>query len=175
MRRKNMKRTLLTTLAAVLALGGMAWAQRNQRGAAKLEENGKTITVDYGRPTLHGRTVQEMLNQLPEGGYWRLGANSSTTFTTSGDLMFGKIKVPKGVYSLWAQKEAGGTWELVFNTQHGQWGTQHNPKLDLVKVPLKESKAADSAEEVTISLTEAGKGGAITIQWGDMELKADFD
>ena len=164
----------LTTLAAVLALAGAVYAQKNGRGKADLTVNGKTVTVDYGRPSLHGRTVEEMLSKLPAGGFWRLGADSSTTFTTSGDLMFGSTTVPKGVYSLWAEKESDNSWKLVFNTQHGQWGTQHNPKLDAHKVALEETKAADSAEEVTISLSKADEGGMIKIQWGNMELTADF-
>lgn len=171
-----MKRMLwgCTCLATVLALAGPAGAQRNPRGTAKLELNGKTVSVEYGRPSLHGRTVQEMLSQLPAGGFWRLGADTSTTFTTSGDLTFGGTKVPKGVYSLWAQKEADNTWKLVFNTQHGQWGTDHDPKRDLVFTPLKESKAASAAEEVAISLAKAGQGGTLAIRWGDMELAANF-
>jgi Protein of unknown function (DUF2911) len=171
-----MKRTLLgiTTLAAMFVLAGTVYAQKNPRGKAELEIEGKSISIDYGRPALHGRTVEDMLSKLPEGEVWRLGADSSTTFTTSGDLMFGDVKVPKGVYSLWARKKAEGKWTLVFNTQHGQWGTQHNPKLDAVEAPLKESKAANSADEVTISLAKAGMGGMITIQWGSLKLDADF-
>ena len=171
-----MKRTLvgITTVAALLALSGTALAQANPRGNDKLEVNGKTVTVDYGRPSLHGRTVEEMLAKLPVGGFWRLGADSSTTFTTSGDLMFGSTKVPKGTYSLWAEKMADKSWKLVFNTQHGQWGTQHNPKLDAYKVPLKESKADKAAEEVTITLAKAGTGGMVTIEWGSLKLGTDF-
>jgi Protein of unknown function (DUF2911) len=171
-----MKRTLLgiTTLAALLALAGTACAQKNPRGKTELTVKGATVTIDYGRPSLHGRTVEDMLSKLPVGDVWRLGADSSTTFTTSGDLMFGTTKVPKGVYSLWARKEADNSWKLVFNSQHGQWGTEHNPKLDAVEVPLKESKADAAAEEVTISLAKAMGGGMITIEWGNMKLDTDF-
>ncbi len=171
-----MKRTLLgiTTAAALLALAGAVFAQGNPRGKTELTVKGATVTIDYGRPSLHGRTVEEMLAKLPAGGFWRLGADSSTTFTTSGDLMFGSTKVPKGVYSLWAEKGSDNSWKLVFNTQHGQWGTQHDPKLDAYKVPLKESKATKPAEEVTINLAKAGSGGMVTIEWGNMKLDADF-
>jgi Protein of unknown function (DUF2911) len=176
-RRKIMKRTLLgiTTLAALLVLSGTVLAQSNPRGKTEVTVKGATVTIDYGRPSLHGRTVEEMLSKLPVGQVWRLGADSSTTFTTTGDLMFGSTKVPKGTYSLWARKMSDKTWKLVFNTQHGQWGTQHNPKLDAYEVPLKESKNADSAEEVTINLAKADMGGMITIEWGNMKLDTDFE
>jgi Protein of unknown function (DUF2911) len=175
-----MKRTLLSSLAVMLAVAGVALAQSNPRGKAEVEVNGKKVTVEYGRPSLKGRTIQHMLGQLPAGKFWRLGADKSTTFTTSGDLHFGKVTVPKGIYSLFARKEANNKWSLVFNKQHGQWGIKGDeaanldPKLDVASVPLEEKTVARSAEMVTITLAKAGMDGAITIQWGDMELKADF-
>ncbi len=165
----------LSVLAVMAACAGMASAQRNPRGKATLEVNGKTVSVDYGRPSLHGRTVEQMLSQLKAGQVWRLGADQSTTFSTTGDLKFGGETVPKGEYSLWARKEADNTWKLVFNKQHGQWGTEHDPKQDLVAVPLQETKASKPAEEVTIALAKAGKGGDVTIEWGGMKLATSFE
>jgi hypothetical protein len=118
--------------------------------------------------------VTELLEQLKPGDFWRLGANKSTTFSTAADLQFADVTVPAGEYSLWAERGEDNSWKLVFNKQHGQWGTTHDASQDLASVPLKESKAANSAETVTISLTKQGGGGVIAIQWGDMKLTADF-
>lgn len=172
-----MRRSLNVTLglAIATALTAQAWAQRNPRGTAKLEVNGKTLNVEYGRPALHARTVEQMLSQLNAGDVWRLGADQATTFSTSGDLKFAGITVPKGEYSLWALKEADGSWKLVFNKQHGQWGTEHDAAQDAVAVPLRESKASPAAGQVTIALAKAEHGGAITIEWGGLKLSADFE
>ncbi len=172
-----MKRTLLgiTTIAVLVTMAGTVYAQRNPRGNAKLNLGGKSVSIEYGQPSLHGRTVYEMLNKLPADGVWRLGADTSTTFSTSGDLMFGDTKVSQGVYSLWAHREADKSWKLVLNSQHGQPGTQHNSKLDVAEIPLKESRAADPPDEVTIVLTKAKKRGMIAIEWGDLRLYAEFD
>jgi Protein of unknown function (DUF2911) len=171
-----MKRSMvgMTGVAVFLALAGSACAQGNPRGKPELSLGGTKVSVDYGRPSLKGRSVQDMLSRLGAGDVWRLGADTSTTFSTTGDLMFGDTKVPKGDYSLWARKEADNSWKLVFNTQHGQWGTEHDDGKDLVAVPLKESKASAPAEQVTISLDKADMGGKITIQWGDLELATNF-
>ena len=115
-----------------------------------------------------------MLSQLKAGQVWRLGADKSTTFSTGIDLAFGNVTVPKGDYSLWARKEANNSWQLVFNKQHGQWGTQHDAAQDFASVPLKESKLSSPAEMVTISLAKEGAGGMISIEWGDMKLATDF-
>ena len=155
------------------ALVGLALAA-NPRGTASLTLNGKKISVEYGRPSLGGRNVNDLLGQLPAGEFWRLGADKSTTFSTTGDLMFGDVKVPKGEYSLWAQKQADGSWKLVFNKQQGQWGTNHDPAQDFASVPLKTEKESKPAEQVTITLEEEHGGGEIAIQWGGMELSANF-
>ncbi len=156
-------------------MAGSVYAQRNPRGKAKLNLGGKSISVEFGQPSLHGRTVYEMLSKLPDGGVWRLGADTSTTFSTSGDLMFGDTKIPKGVYSLWVRKEAENSWGLVFNSQHGQSGTQHNSKLDVAEVALKISRAAAPPDEVTIVLTKTKTGEMIAIEWGDLRLYTGFN
>jgi hypothetical protein len=175
LKERNMERVfkVLRGLLVIFALVGVACAA-NPRGTAGLTLNGKKVSVEYGRPSLHGRTVSDMLGQLGAGQFWRLGADKSTTFSTAGDLMFGDVKVPKGQYSLWAQKQADGSWKLVFNKQHGQWGTNHDPAQDLYSVPLKTEKESKPAEEATINLEEEQGSGEISIQWGDMELSATF-
>jgi len=156
----------------VLAVPGLAHG--NSRGTSKLDLNGKTVAVEYGQPSLKGRSVDEMFGKLKPGDVWRLGADKSTTFSTTSDLLFGNVALPAGEYSLWARCEAGNTWKLVFNKQHGQWGTEHDAAQDLVAVPLQESKLASPQEMVTISLNKAGEGGLLVIEWGDKKLTASF-
>jgi len=171
-----MKRFFLAVSSAyvLLSLAGAGFAQNNPRDTAKLTLNGKTVSVEYGRPSLKGRTVNEMLDRLKPGDVWRLGADKSTTFSTQTDLVLGDVTVPKGEYSLWARREADKNWKLVFNKQHGQWGTDHDASQDLAAVPLKEEKAEKSAEQVTIELEKEHGDREISIRWGDMELSAYF-
>jgi hypothetical protein len=170
-----MKRVLcaINGLVVCAVLVGVTFAA-NPRGTATLTLNGKKISVEYGRPSLKGRSVNELLGQLSAGEFWRLGADKSTTLSTTGDLTFGDVKIPKGEYSLWAQKQADGSWKLVFNKQHGQWGTNHDAAQDFASVPLKTEKASKPAEQVTIALEEENGSGEISIQWGELELSATF-
>jgi hypothetical protein len=172
-----MKRFLIAVLGLVVfvALAGTALAQGNPRGISKLDLKGKVVSVEYGRPSLKGRTMQQMFDQLKPGDFWRLGADKSTTFSTGLDLAFGDVTIPAGEYSLWAGKQSDGGWKLVFNKQHGQWGMQHDAAQDFAAAPLKETKATTSAETVTISLASEGDaGGVVSIHWGDIELAASF-
>jgi hypothetical protein len=173
---ETMKRLLTATLGLAIFVAFVLnlAAQGNPRGTSKLTLNGKAISVEYGRPSLKGRTVQQLLESLKPGSVWRLGADKSTTFTTATDLLFGDVKIPKGEYSLFARRDADNSWKLVFNKQHGQWGTEHDPAQDLAAVPLKQTKAPKSEEMVTINLAKEGSGGVILIHWGDMNLTANF-
>jgi hypothetical protein len=169
-------RKLATVVLSVLVVAGfaaVAWAQ-NSRGTSSITIKGKTVSVEYGRPSLKGRTTDELLGKLPAGGFWRLGADTSTTFKSQIDLSFGDVSVPAGEFSLWMQKEGEG-WKLVFNKQHGQWGTQHDASKDFASAPLKTSTASTPVEMVTLTLRKAGgAGGTLTIQWGTLEAVASF-
>ncbi len=175
---KRMKNVFLCC-AVLLVMAGTALAQRNPRGKAELALSGNDISVEYGRPGLSGRSAQELLAGLKAGSFWRIGADTSTTFSTAADLSFsngaaGGVSVPKGSYSLWAQKQADGSWKLVFNKQTGQWGTAHDAAQDLYAAPLSQGKASGPAERVTVALAEADGGGVLNIHWGDLNLSAKF-
>lgn len=164
----------LGSLTVLLSVAALSQAQGNPRGSAKLTLKGKEVSVEYGRPALKGRSVEQLLGQLGPGEVWRLGADQSTTFSTGIDLVFGEATIPKGQYSLWARKQADGGWKLVFNKQHGQWGTEHDATQDLAAAPLKEAKIPAMAETVTISLGKEGDGGVVRIHWGNTALSAEF-
>lgn len=166
-----MKRMLGWTVGilSLVALVVPTMAQGN-RGKAELKVSGGTITVDYGRPALKGR---DMLSQLQDGMFWRMGMNQSTTFTTPVDLTFGSTKVAKGSYSLWLVK-TGEKFQLVFNSQTGQWGTQHDPSKDVDKVDMQEESIPNSVETFTIDLESASGGGVFQMEWGKTQLSAPF-
>ena len=76
-----------------------------------------------------------MLSQATDGMVWRLGADASTTLTTSGDLDFAGTRIAAGSYSLFAKKMGDG-WTLLVNSQTGQWGTEHDASKDIAEIPL---------------------------------------
>jgi hypothetical protein len=156
------------TLCALLVIPGFA---QGGRGKAELTAGSGKITIDYGRPSLKGR---DMLSQLKEGSFWRMGSNQATVFTTPVDLTFGASKVAKGSYSLWLKKE-GDKFVLVFNSQTGQWGTQHDPSKDVYSVAMKSETLSSPVEMFTLELKEAPKGGEFIMNWGNTKLTAGFE
>jgi hypothetical protein len=131
--------------------------------------------VEYGQPSLKGQTIEQRLAGLKPGGLWRMGADTSTTFKTDIDLAFGDVTIPAGEYSIWMQQQEDKTWKLLFDKKHGQWGAPAPPASEaFASAPLKDTKAANSVDLVTITLAKARKGGKITTQWGTLKATAIF-
>jgi hypothetical protein len=167
----------LLSLAVLACFVQLALAQHhasNPRGTSAITLHGKTVSVEYGRPSLKGGTIEQRLGQLPQGDLWRLGADTSTTFKTDTALQFEGVSIPAGEYSIWMQQQPDKSWSLLFDKKHGQWGAPAPPASEtFASVPLKQSSGS-SVDLVTINLTKAGKGGAIVIQWGTLEVTANF-
>ncbi len=168
----NPKKALALTVCVLFAVSCFAQMPKgNPRGKAELKAGAGSITIDYGRPELKGR---DMLSQLPVGQFWRMGNNMSTTFSTPVDLAFGSTKVPKGNYSLWLKRTDAEAFELVFNSQTGQWGTQHDASKDAFQVPMKKEASPNSVETFALDLKGAPKGGIIVLSWGTTQLSTEF-
>jgi len=164
----NPKKTLILTFCILMAISCFA---QMQRGKAEMPAGGSSITIDYGQPALKGR---DMLSQLQAGQFWRMGNNQATVLTSPVDLTFGSIKVPKGAYSLWLKRTDQDAFELVFNTQTGQWGMQHDVSRDVHSVPMKKEALSSSVEVFKIDLNKAPKGGVFALSWGTTKLSAEF-
>lgn len=131
------------------------------------------LSIDYGVPVLRGRPLASL---APAGKVWRLGANSSTTLKTDAELTFGRVVIPAGTYSLFAEPGAAG-WALIVNKQSGQWGTQYDPQQDLARIPMTVRTLSAPVEAFTMWLVPAGAGaarGKLVLAWGDVEASADW-
>ena len=56
-------------------------------------------------------------------------------------------------------------YQRVFNSQTGQWGTQHDASRDVAKVVMKKEALRSPAKAFTIDLKEAPKGGILIMTW----------
>jgi hypothetical protein len=172
--KKTLVPTVIALLIAAFAVPGPAQVPAKKapagRGKAELKTPDGTITVDYGRPSLAGR---DMLSQLNEGDFWRMGQNQATVLTTPTDLTFGKVKVPKGSFSLWLQR-TGERYDLIFNSQTGQSGMDHDPSKDLYKAPMTKANTPNSVEVFTLDLKPVPQGGVFEMNWGTTKLSTDF-
>jgi Protein of unknown function (DUF2911) len=132
-------------------------------GTAEVTLKGKTVTIDYGRPSMRGRKIMGGL--VPYGQVWRTGANEATTLTTAVDLNIGGTKLPAGKYTLWTLPSAD-TWKLIINKQTGQWGTNYDEKQDLARVDMQKTELNAPVEQFTISFDKKSEDTAdLVMQW----------
>jgi len=158
---------------------------------------GKKLAVDYGRPALKGRALDELLKQLPPDRIWRAGENQVTTLTAEGPIMVGGTKVPAGKYSVYVHAGEGNDWDLVLNKDQGialgkiwdkapdnmknePWphleGYKTIEASEVARAKMSPAPSAGPADVFTISLVPKGAGAELTMAWGaqawTLELQA---
>lgn len=161
----------LMTMGLVLSLAVACAAQGAKRGAAETTVNGKKVSISYGRPSLQGR---DLLAQAATGMVWRLGMNEATEIKTDGTLVVGGKELTAGKYTLWVRKTGDDTWTLAFHPKTGVWGAPPLREGYAAETPLKLEKAADSAEQLMIDLTDKSGTAEIKIHWGTALLTGTF-
>ncbi len=157
---------------AIFCLAIPLWAQPSNRGTAEVTINGKTISINYGRPSLKGR---DALTMAAVGEVWRLGMNQATEITTTGDLVVGGKELKAGKYSLWAKKTATDSWVLAFHPKTGIWGKPPMTEGFVAQTPLKSEEAPGAAEQLVISLANVKNQAQILIHWGSTQLVGSFE
>jgi hypothetical protein len=172
--------TLLGAAAAVY--GQEAW------DIARTTIEGKKVAIEYGRPALKGRTLADLMKQLPADRIWRAGAGAVTILTTETDLRIGGKNVPAGNYSLYLYCPERGDYALVINRDLGESPDSTLPKAapdrnnrpyphfmnytgeiadkEVARVPLKQISSPKS-EVLIYSFEPAGKGALLKISWGE--------
>jgi Protein of unknown function (DUF2911) len=143
-------------LAAVVVCSVLACAQQDKSkrpsppGSAECQfAAGKTVHIDYSRPSVKGRKVFGEL--VPYDKEWRTGANEATTFVANTAVDVAGTKVPAGSYTLFtvpSQKQ----WTLIISKKTGEWGIPYPGKSeDLARVPMRSQELSSPVEQFTIS------------------------
>jgi hypothetical protein len=138
------------------------------------------ITIVYGQPHARGRKVEGGL--VPLDTVWRFGANAATTLHTDVDLTLGSLAVPRGDYALFVLYSKAG-WQLIVNSASAAWGTEHDVRRDLGRIPLAARTRSEPEESLSIYLVpetarpstgHADLRGRLRIVWGTTELSTTW-
>jgi hypothetical protein len=176
---KSTNKVLVERLGtADIATIATAFAARPPMGVASPRDTARAtvgttqLFVDYGRPSVRGRSVWGG-TLVPLDTVWRTGANAATQLVTSSDLVIGGTTVPAGKYTLWTLPSASG-YQLIVNKQTGQWGTEYKPDQDLARIPLTVSPLSPPVEQFTVAIDPTADGGTLRMMWGDKQLSVPF-
>jgi len=161
-------RPVLLVVLVMIALASVACAQQKASppGEASVTfADGKTVTIQYSRPSMRGREIFGEL--VPYDEVWRTGANAATSLETGVDLNIGGASVPAGSYTLYSLPGANA-WKLIINKQTGQWGTQYDQGQDLARVDMKVAQSSTPLEQFTISFDKSGGNSAtLKLAWAN--------
>lgn len=175
--------------AAALACGQEAW------DIARTTINGKRVAIEYGRPILKGRTLADLMKQLPPDRIWRAGAGAISLLTTETDLIIGGKKIPASNYGLYMYCPEKGDYALVINSEldlpPGSVLPKATPNRDnrpypnfmnytsdiadkeVARIPMKQI-SSPKTEVLIYSFEPAGKGALLTIRWGEQAWSVEF-
>jgi hypothetical protein len=143
------------------------------RDSVTLQLDTNRISVDYGRPSMRGRTILGGL--VPWNKVWRTGANQATHFRTNFDMVLGGAPIVRGTYTLWTIPSPSG-WKIIVNRQTGQWGTQYNPGMDLARIDAKAEQLVSPVDTFTVSLQATGKtSGILSLAWEKTRVIVPFE
>jgi hypothetical protein len=141
------------------------------RDTAEADIGGAKLWVDYGRPSVRGRTI---FGDIVEWGQvWRAGANAATQFRTSTPLAFGHITIPAGTYTLWIIPDRSAP-TLIVNRQIGQWGTQYDSAQDLARIPIRVERLTTPVEQLVADFVTTDGGGELRFAWEAYRFVAPF-
>lgn len=136
------------------------------RDTVRATVGGAALMIDYSRPSKRGREIFGAL--VPWNQVWRTGADAATQFSTSRDLLVGNITLRAGSYTLWTKPGPNGA-VLIVNSQTGQWGTDYDPRRDVVSIPLTVKPLDQPVERFTIAIEPAGAGAELRFSWDTVE------
>ncbi len=166
-----MKKLILLTLLVTAFAGFKSFAQvdKSKRVSppalvTQSVKKGPTITIDYSRPSVKGRTLGTDL--APFGKVWRTGANEATVFEISKDAKIEGQILPAGKYSLYTIP-GENEWVIIFNKTWKQWGTDYNQATDQLRITVKPEKAETFVEQMTF---EIAKTGEVSLLWGNVRV-----
>ena len=169
-------------MAAVAAFGVTASAQKTtqvhpgKKGSPHVKTeyaiDGANVAIEYGRPSLKGRSETEM---MPPGAPWRTGSDEATTITTDKPLKFGSLSLPPGTYTINTQP-GEKEWQLIIGKlgKPGQWGIPYNASLETGRAPMSLGKTKAPVEQLTISIDDTPAGGTLRVEWGTVSATAPF-
>jgi hypothetical protein len=148
---------------------------------------GKTVSIEYGRPALKGRSFDALMKQLPADRIWRAGSGVVTLLNTEIPLTIEGQKIPAGKYSLYVHCPVQGDFSLVINKDQGQplskvWSAAPTAQanepyphfeyqkeianLEVARIPMKKANLP-ATDVFTIALKPSASGAEMLLSWGD--------
>jgi Protein of unknown function (DUF2911) len=102
---------------------------------------------------------------VPNGKYWRLGANDATEVSFTKDIFFADKRVKAGRYRMYAVPNRD-SWRITLNSELGKFG-YHEPDYarDVVTVDVPVETSPSESEQFTIRFDSDSSGVKMNFKW----------
>lgn len=164
--------------ALSLALPDSAGAQirASERSSVSQVIDGTSIMIEYGRPRLRRRTVDEIFGtEVTWGEVWTPGANQSTTITLSKDVSINGTEVAAGKYSVWMVVQNEDHWNTVLIADTTLFHLPHPTVMQEMTQFMSPVSMVDRVEELTWSFDKVGSTGVTaTMAWADRSVPLEI-
>jgi hypothetical protein len=138
-------------LMLALLIGASTVFAQSPRKNAEGEIGGISIAVDYGSPSVKGRTVWGDLEKYD--AVWRAGANQCTSVEFSKDAKVNGKSIAAGKYGFFIIPREKGDWTVIFNKDNGQWGAfDYDESKDVLRLDVEPEWSDDVQETLMYSV-----------------------
>jgi len=166
-----MKKFLLILVILIVVGAGafFAFMRYTKSFSPQIEVKAKNanISVLYCQPAKKNREIFGGL--VPYGKVWRTGANEATTISFEKNMEIDGKTLPAGKYSIWTVPNEK-TWEVIFNSQIGQWGTQYDSTKDVLRANAQVEKTNEGVEKFEIRFEES-ENIVLEMRWDNTLVK----
>lgn len=160
---KKMKKLKFTLLFLLIAT--VTFAQESPRKQATGKIGNLTVDIDYGAPSVKGRSIWGEL--VPYEKVWRAGANKNTTFSFDKDVKIGKNTVKAGKYGFFIIPSQNKEWTIILNSKNDAWGSNaYKQEDDILRMNVKPDYVDHNQEELNYAVGEK----EIIIKWAKVKI-----
>lgn len=123
------------------------------------------VTVDYGSPSVKGRTIWGDLEAY--GEVWRTGANKATSIEFAQDVLVGGEPLAAGRYAFFTIPAEEGPWTVIFSSNADQNGAfEYNEEQDALRIMVEPTMVEASKEELDFMIDNNN----VVLAWEKLQL-----
>lgn len=138
-----------------LLIATVTFAQESPRKQTSGNIGDITVSIDYGAPSVKGRTIWGGLEKY--GKVWRAGANENTTIEFDKEVKIGYTTVPAGKYGFFIIPNENDQWVIILNSKNDAWGAySYNKDEDILRMPIMPNFVDENQEMLAYKVGEKG-------------------
>ena len=135
------------------------------------------ISITYSRPYKKNRLIfgdEKDGALVPNGVYWRTGANKHTFIETKKTLIFNTDSISPGKYSIYTVPNSQ-SWDIYFNKELYYLGIYQPPsESDVLNSKVSTSQLFNSVEQFTIEFSNDSIFNYIDFSWDKTKVSLPF-